>query len=183
MADLLGTFRRKAEELVTTINQKGGISATIDALRRQMEASDRRRNMTKVRMELRRLASQITEMITAVGVQAVGLHKSGHLSSPELAPLCAHIVELEEAVSRQKVELANLEVQMREAAGPEERTCPACHKAVPEAATFCPYCGTAVPAQMERFCVHCGAALRTGAQFCARCGTALSNGGKRKVSN
>jgi len=173
MTELLGTFRRKAEELVATINQKGGISTTIDTLRRQMEASDRRRNMTKVKTELRRLDTQITEMITAVGVQAVGLHKSGHLTSPELAPLCAHIVQLEEAVARQKVELAKLEVQMRESAGPAERACPACRHTVPDAATFCPYCGTALPAPVERFCAHCGAPLRPAAQFCARCGQAV----------
>jgi hypothetical protein len=171
MAELLGTFRRRAEDLIGAINRQGGISATIASLRRQMEISDRRRAMGRVKSELQRLDRQITEMITAVGVQAVGLHKAGRLSSPELQPLCAHIVELESAVARQKAELATLETQLREQSGPDERVCPSCGKAAPEGATFCPYCGGALPAQeLERFCVDCGAPLRAGARFCARCG-------------
>ncbi|MBN1401527.1 MAG: zinc ribbon domain-containing protein [Anaerolineae bacterium] len=171
MAELLGTFRRKAEDLVGAINRQGGISATIASLRRQMEISDRRRAISKVKSDLQRLDRQITEMITAVGVQAVGLHKAGRLSSPELQPLCAHIVELESAVARQKAELATLETQLREETASDERICPSCGKLAPESATFCPYCGGTLPAQNpERFCVDCGASLRAGARFCARCG-------------
>lgn len=170
MADLLGTFRRRAEDLIGAINRQGGISATIQGLRRQMETSDRRRSITKVKGELKRLDRQITEMITAVGVQAVGLHKGGRLRSPELEPLCAHIIELETAVASQKAELAQLEAQMRETPT-EERHCPTCGRPADEGATFCASCGGVLPAvHADHFCVDCGTQLRPGAQFCARCG-------------
>ncbi|MBC7237110.1 MAG: hypothetical protein H5T69_14815, partial [Chloroflexi bacterium] len=86
MSDLLSTFKERAEQLIAAINDRGGLKAAIDGLRRQMAEADRRRAINKIKAELKRLDGQITEMITAVGVQAVGLHKSGHLQSPELAP-------------------------------------------------------------------------------------------------
>jgi hypothetical protein len=171
MADLLGTFKRRAEDMVDAINRRGGLSGTIESLRKQMAASDQRRAVAKAKDEINRLDRQIIEMITAVGVQAVGLHRSGHLNSPELQPLCQHIAELEAALAAQKAELASLELTMRESAPSEAGFCPACGKQPPEGATFCPYCGTTMPASApERFCVHCGARLRAASKFCPRCG-------------
>ena len=68
MPDLLGTFKQKADDLIGAINRTGGIKATIDGVRRQMAASDQRRSIAKAKAELKRLDTQITEMITAVGV-------------------------------------------------------------------------------------------------------------------
>lgn len=176
MVDILTTFRQKAGELIQAINDRGGISAAIASLRRQMAESDRRREIARIRAELRRLDRQITEMITAVGVQAVGLHKTGHLHSPELQPLCEHIVELEAALATQKAELAQLESALREATAAASRDrCAVCGKPTIEGGTFCPHCGAPIPEPepQECFCVHCGAALRAGAKFCARCGQAV----------
>ena len=174
MAVLLNTFRQKAGDLISAINDRGGIRATIEALRRQMAEADRRRTIGKVKAELRRLDGQITEMITAVGVQAVGLHKAGMLHSTELQPLCAHIVELEAALAEQKSELATLEAAMHVATAGDPSTCPSCGKPLIEGATFCAHCGSPVPEHQEmRFCPHCGSALRRGARFCQRCGQAV----------
>jgi len=176
MAELLGTFREKAEGLIAAINEKGGISATIAGLRQQMAVADRRRAIGKVRSQLKRLDRQITEMITAVGVQAVGLHKAGTLSAPELEPLCHHIVELEAAVAQQKTALARLESMTRERPVGSADLCPACGKAVLEGGTFCPHCGAAAPkGEGQGFCAHCGASLRSGARFCAKCGRRLGD--------
>ncbi|MBM3189608.1 MAG: zinc-ribbon domain-containing protein [Chloroflexi bacterium] len=170
MGDILGTFRQRAGELIQAINDRGGISAAIQSLRRQMAESDRRREIGKIRAELRRLDRQITEMITAVGVQAVGLHKTGHLHSPELQPLCEHIIELEAALATQKAELAALESALREATASGDR-CPSCGQPTIEGGTFCPHCGAPIPApEPERYCIRCGASLRSEAKFCARCG-------------
>jgi len=173
MPDLLGTFKQKAEDLIGAINRAGGVKATIDSMRRQMAVSDQRRAVAKAKGELKRLDSQITEMITAVGVQAVGLHKSGLLDSPELQPLCDHIVQLEAAVAKQKVELTQLEAQMQAAKVAEQKDtiCTSCNHVIPPNATFCPYCGAPTPAPgTQAFCLHCGAALRENAKFCAKCG-------------
>ncbi len=173
MADILGTFRQKGEELLGSIQRAGGLRATIESLRRQMAEADRKRAMTKVRVELKRLDAQIAEMVTAVGVQAVGLHKAGKLDALELQPLAAHIVELEAAVAEQRSELARLEALAAAERSPEERRCAHCGRPLAENGTFCPHCGQAAPAAQaeEAFCAQCGARLRSKAKFCARCGS------------
>jgi hypothetical protein len=179
MADFLGAFRQKAEDLVGAINRRGGIRATIEGLRRQMAEADRRRAVGRVRGELKRLDRQITEMITAVGVQTVGLHKAGRLASPALQPLCQHMVELEAALAQQEAELAKLESQLRQGVGPDRRLCTACGKPLIAGGTFCPHCGAAVsPGEAERFCAHCGTELRPLARFCARCGQPVGDTGR-----
>ncbi len=174
MPDVLGTFRKKAEELIASINGAGGLRATVEGLRRQMAEADRKRAMNQVRSQLKQLDAQINEMNLAVGVQAVGLHRAGLLHSPELAPLCQHIVELEALVAQQREELRRLEALASSLQETDERVCAQCGRALPEEATFCPYCGAAAPAPVAaeepRFCAHCGAALREGSRFCARCG-------------
>jgi RNA polymerase subunit RPABC4/transcription elongation factor Spt4 len=172
MTDLLETFRERASDLASTIDRKGGIRATLESLRRQMAEADRHRAISKVRGDLKRLDQQITEMITAVGVQAVGLQQAGRLSAPELAPLCQHILELKTALVVQEAELAKLEATANMAnADPTRRACAKCGKVIPAEGTFCPYCGASAPApESRRFCIHCGATLRAESRFCAKCG-------------
>jgi RNA polymerase subunit RPABC4/transcription elongation factor Spt4 len=177
MADILGPFKRRAEELIDSVNSAGGLRATVEGLRTKMAESDRRRAIGRARSELKRLDAQITEMITAVGVQAVGLHRTGRLSAPELAPLCEHIVELETAVSQQRDELSRLETAAGRGTSQEERKCAQCAQLLPPNGTFCPYCGAAAPkpvAAEQRYCANCGASLREGARFCARCGQSVA---------
>jgi len=176
MADILAAFRKKAEELIESVNSAGGLRATIDGLRKQMAEADRRRAMGRARAELKRLDSQINELILAVGVQAVGLHRANRLAAPELAPLCQHVVELQAAVEEQRQELSRLEATEAKPAQ-AEAVCAQCGRVLPEGATFCPYCGAPVPRtgpETPRYCASCGAGLREGARFCARCGTAVS---------
>ena len=176
MVDLLSTFRERASDLIAAINDRGGVSGTIASLRRHMAEADRRRAMAQVRTQLKRLDGQITEMITAVGVQAIGLHKVGQLHSPELQPLCEHIVQLEQAVSWQKGELAALEAALQGPSTPAGRVCPHCKMAVVERASFCAHCGASLPTvEPERFCTDCGRTLRAGAQFCAYCGLSVAD--------
>lgn len=154
MTDLVSLFREKADEFLATINRTGGVRATIEALRRQMAEADRRRAMGRVKSELRRLDRQISEMITAVGLQAVALQEAGQLNSPELQPLCQHIIDLKATLSEQKAELAKLEavagaatVESPKAAGSPAAaptTCANCGRPVPAGGMFCPYCGAPV---------------------------------------
>ena len=176
MPDLVQAFRDKADDLLASINRKGGVRATIENLRRQMHVADQRRAINKVKGELKNLEKQIDEMTTAVGIQAVGLHEAGKLTSPELKPLCQHIVELRAALTQQQAELAKLEAlegAERAAPGP---VCSACGKPQSSEGTFCPYCGAARPASdAERFCTACGARLRSNSKFCAKCGQAVAD--------
>lgn len=172
MADILGTFKHRAEDLIAAINQRGGVSGTIQSLRRQMAVSDQKRTIAKIKTELKSLDHQINELITAVGVQAVGLYKVGKLHSQELEPLCAHVADLETVLEQQRTELAKLETELRLVDTQDGSTCTQCGQHVPEGATFCPHCGTARPAE-QQFCMHCGAPLRPQAKFCARCGQSV----------
>jgi len=185
MPDILETFKQKAADLTSTIDRAGGIRAMIEGLRRQMADADRRRMMNQVRTELKRLNGQITEMITAIGVQAVGLHEAGRMATPELRPLCQHVVELKQAVAQQEAELAQMEAEAAAAAAKTaaatapsgvaavERVCPTCGRAVPAEGSFCPYCGATLP-QLKQFCAYCGSELRPAARFCAKCGQAVN---------
>jgi len=171
MPDLLEVFRQKAEDLIAAIDRKGGVRGTIQSLRRQMVEADRRRAIGKVKAELKRLDSQITEMTTAVGVQAVGLHEAGALASPELQPLCEHILRLRATLAQQEAELAKLTPTPSESAPLSARTCAACGQPLPGESTFCPNCGARIQAAEETVvCGHCGAQLRAQARFCRRCG-------------
>jgi RNA polymerase subunit RPABC4/transcription elongation factor Spt4 len=170
MSDILGAFRQRAEDLIDTINSKGGVRATIDSVRRQMAEADRRRAINRAKDELRRLDAQIAELITAVGVQAVGLHRTNHLNSPELQPLCQHIVELQAAVEQQRAELATLEAKEPAESHDGERQCPKCGHALTTDGSFCPHCGAPLEREAPKFCAHCGAPLRPEARFCAKCG-------------
>jgi len=177
MPDLLEVFREKADSLLSSINSQGGIRSTIDSLRRQMEAADRRRAMTKAKSELKRLNDQVTEMITAVGVQAVGLHEADKLNSPELRPLCQHIVELKREVTRLESELAKMEAIVAQETPVTTGKCPRCGQSVSDNSSFCPYCGQHIEKPQERFCAACGSTLRPGAKFCAKCGRPTGTSG------
>lgn len=174
MSDLLGSFKDKADSLIGTINTEGGVRGAIDGLRRRMAEADRKRGIRKLRAELKKADSQVNEMINAIGVQAVGLYRAGNRVFGELAPLCEHIIELEELVENQREALAKLEAEsvksvQATATGP---VCASCGASTPSDATFCPHCATPVKRAdaSPTFCKHCGNALRESAQFCAKCG-------------
>lgn len=157
MPDVLQTFRQKAEEWAGALNRAGGVRAMLDGLRQQMAEADRRRAIGQIKTELRRLERQANEMVLAVGVQAVGLHKAGRLNAPELAPLCQHVSDLETALTEQKAELAKLEAEAEAAKAAAKATqpqptsaggaayCAACGKPLPGGSVYCPGCGAAVP--------------------------------------
>jgi len=177
MADLLEVFRQKTEALIAAIDRKGGVRGTIESLRRQMAESDRRRAIGKAKAELKRLNNQITEMITAVGVQAVGLHQAGKLTASELEPLCEHILQLKATLAQQEAELAKLTAPPDQVVAPGPGTCAACGQALPDGCTFCPYCGAQIPVPEKRLaCAHCGAPLRPNARFCQKCGQPTQQG-------
>jgi chromosome segregation ATPase len=188
MPDLLEAFKKKAEDVLGSINRSGGLRATIDGLRKQMAEADRKRAMSRARTEVKRLNAQVAEMITAIGLQVVGLHEAGKLASPELEPLCQHIVELKAVVTQQEKELARLEAEAEAEAAAQaqakveaETAAQAQAKVEAETATKAKATAEAVTkAQItpipvaNTLCVKCGKPLPAGATFCAYCGTAIS---------
>lgn len=176
MPDLLETFRKKAEDVLGSINRSGGLRATIDGLRKQMAEADRKRAMSKARAEVKRLNAQVAEMITAIGLQVVGLHEAGRLTSPELQPLCQHIVELKAAVTQQEKELARLEAEAEAEAAAQAQAkteAEAAAQALAKVEVAAKTQITATPVAITP-CAKCGKPLPVGATFCAYCGTAIS---------
>ncbi len=183
MSDLITVFRDQAQALWHKISDEGGLQETVSALRQRMAEADRRRAVAKARGQLRELEAQIEDLVTAVGVQAVGLYRSGRLQSPELDPLCQHVAELQRTLEEQEAELTRLEAKLEAsrdaeasqerqaasnaapeasatetAAAPAEqsRRCPACGKSLPKGDfAFCPYCAKALPPQEPLMPSHC----------------------------
>ncbi|MCE5258682.1 MAG: zinc ribbon domain-containing protein [Chloroflexi bacterium] len=200
MTDLLDVFRKKTEDIVDSINRAGGLRGTIESLRKQMAEADRKRAMSRAKAEVANLNQQVTEMINAVGLQAVGLHEAGKLSSPELQPLCQHIIDLKAALAQQEKELARLvadaeaEATKHAAAAPApaaaapavaplQTPCASCGKPLPSGAAFCAACGSPVASAAKpaanvetHFCIACGALLKSGAKFCSKCGATVTSG-------
>ncbi|MHB1357392.1 MAG: zinc ribbon domain-containing protein [Anaerolineae bacterium] len=188
MPDIIDAFRKKAEDVLGSINRSGGLRATIDGLRKQMAESDRKRAMSRARAEVKRLNTQVSEMITAIGLQVVGLHEAGKLTSPELEPLCQHIVELKAAVTQQEKELARLEAESEAEAAAQAKAKADAEAAAQARANVDAEAAALVKARAEvavkthiaptpsanASCTKCGKPLPAGATFCAYCGAAIS---------
>ncbi len=174
MDDLFGAVKSRAESLLQDLNRPGGLRSTIQGIRHKMAEADQRRAINRARAELARLDGQLTETITAVGVQAVALHSAGRLASPELAPLCQHVVDIRTALAEQKDELAKLEALLAARRESQAQACAACGRPLPAEGTFCPHCGAVLPERSEALhCAHCGSVLRPGSRFCPKCGQAV----------
>jgi hypothetical protein len=185
MPDLLEVFKKKADDVLGSINRSGGLRGTIDGLRRQMADADRKRAMSRARVEIKRLDGQVSEMVTAIGLQVVGLFEAGKLASPELEPLCQHIVDLKAVVAQQEKELARLEAEVEAEAAAlakakVEAEAAALAKAKLEAEAVAlakahvesaaKPLGTPVNV-LGATCQKCAKQLPAGATFCAFCGS------------
>ncbi|MGC9360463.1 MAG: zinc ribbon domain-containing protein [Anaerolineae bacterium] len=171
MSDIIDLLRTKAEDLIASVNRAGGLRATVEALRRQMAISDWRRAVARAKADIKRLDEQITDLVTAVGLQTVALHEAGKLAIPELDPLCAQIVELRGTHRDLERELARLEAEAEAAAKAQETEsrCPACGRSVEAGLRFCPHCGATLHPS-GRTCPYCHSPLRSQARFCSQCG-------------
>ena len=170
MSELVDLFRTKAEDLIASINRAGGLKATVEALRKQMEVSDRRRAVARAKADIKRTHEQITDMVTAVGLQVVALHEAKKLQVAELDPLCSQIVELRSTVRELETDLARLEAEAEAAVARDAgEHCRACGKPIQPGLRFCPHCGVTL-APPAPTCPHCSSPVRAQAKFCSRCG-------------
>lgn len=171
MDDLMQAIKARAESLLAEINRPGGVRSTIDTIRRRMAEADQRRAISRAREELKQLEARLNETITAVGLQAVGLHEAGRLDSPELQPLCQHVVEIKQALREQEEELQTLDALAAARREPQAELCPSCGRPLPAEGVYCAHCGAPIQARLSsRFCARCGSPLRADAKFCAHCG-------------
>lgn len=196
MADLMASFREQAQALWRKIREEGGLQETVAGLRQRMAEADQRRAIHKARSQLRELRGQIDELITAVGVQTVGLYRSGRLKAPELEPLCQHVAELQRTLEEQETELVRLEDELEAAqdaaareeaaqkagaqeTAPQEASAPS-PDATSKQAPRCPACGKALPEGDLAYCPHCAQPLPQKPvptpRNCETCGAELRPG-------
>lgn len=182
MSDIFHQLKDGADQVISEVDKlrQTGQSA-LTAIQERMAEAERKRKIKQLQSDLARLRQQIDQMITALGVQVIGLYEQGKLSKPELVTLCEHVGELKVKVKEKEEKLADLQplppepAQLTGPAAPVQTRllCPSCTQPLPAQATYCPYCGTQTtsPASPQiRFCARCGATLREQARFCPRCG-------------
>jgi len=171
MSDMLNAVKSRAQELIADLSRPGGLRSTVESIKRRMAIADERRALKRAREEVERLESQLSEALTALGLQSLGLYDSGRLSFPELEPLCRRSIAIRQSLADQKEALERLEALARARREAPSRLCPSCGRPVPDEGTFCPHCGAPVARPTEpRSCPACGSQLRGDARFCPQCG-------------
>jgi RNA polymerase subunit RPABC4/transcription elongation factor Spt4 len=154
MSDIIETIRQGADDLLSGLDQKGQIRSTLEGLRSQWSDLDRRRKISALEKQIKTQRAEMKQLTEALGLQTLSLYETGSITSPELARLCERITELRSEIEAQKaqVEQMKAEAQAQAQALAEARA----QQRAAHAATACPQCGTAVPANAE-FCHKCGA--------------------------
>ncbi len=188
MSDIFEQLKDGADQVISEVDKlrQTGQSA-LSAIQERMAEAERKRKLKQLQSELARLRQQIDQMITALGVQAVGLYEQGKLSNPELVTLCEHVSELRGQVKEKEEKLAALQPPSPEPAQPTSPAAPvetrllcrSCSQPLPAQVAYCPYCGAQTPSPAPpamHFCAQCGAALREQARFCPQCGAETLKG-------
>ncbi|NLV73641.1 MAG: hypothetical protein GXY52_03000 [Chloroflexi bacterium] len=175
MSEIFDLLRKKVEGILGSINAAGGLRGTIEALRRQMAESDRKRAMVRAQAEVGRLNEQVNEMVHAVGLQVVSMQEAGTLNVPQFQPLCERITELKAAINTHEAELERLiaEEKAAELARQQAKEAAAAAAASEKQAPASP--AAAPVSAASGMCRHCGSALQPGAAFCAFCATPVND--------
>lgn len=154
MADIIETIKQGADDLLSGIDQKGQIRSAIEGIRSQWTEMDRRRKVSSLENQIKTQRAEMKQLTEALGLQTLSLYETGSITNPELARLCERITEVRSEIEEQKaqVEQIKAEAQAIAQAQAEARA----QQRAASAATKCPQCGTALPANTE-FCHKCGA--------------------------
>ncbi len=141
--------------------------------------ADKMLRINRKRSEIGQLRKSISQLITQLGNTAYGLHNQGQTLAPELAQVCHQIDNLYADIQRmeQEIEQIRREALPTQPIASAER-CHVCSAALPQAATFCPSCGSPRPKPQPTItCKNCGSSLPADASFCANCGQPVALSG------
>lgn len=106
-------------------------------------------------------------------VQIGQLYVTMHSDSPDEA-----MVPLIQQIETSTRKISELQQQIKTIKGVQK--CPHCGAEVPLSASFCIFCGTAMPKASvisdtdTIACPNCGAVIKKGAKFCSSCGKPIS---------
>ena len=202
VSEILESIKQSASQVLSELDQKGQIKSTLVGIRHQWSEVERRRKISSLGGEVKKLQAETKQLTEALGLQTLALFDVGKIAHPELSRLCERINEIRVEMDQKKAELLELKAQAK----PKTVACPKCQTQVQSDAEFCPKCGgrieplpkpeapppttqrkvvrercprckTVLPPQ-SGFCPSCGVKLkrpRTGAkQFCPSCGAEMS---------
>lgn len=150
--------------------------SVLDEMKRRRDQvaleADKMLRINRKQGEIGQWRKQVEQSIVQLGNTAFGLHGLGATLPPELADVCRQIDGLNAQILQGEREIERI----RQESLPEPipltgPRCPSCSFVMPEAATFCPNCGSPRPKpQPTQVCGKCGNALPPDARFCAICG-------------
>ncbi len=137
--------------------------------------ADKMLRINRKQSEMGQLRKQVEQATIQLGNSAYGLHTQGNLS-PELSGVCQQIDSLYAQIRQAEQEIERIRQEtLPDPAPMTGLRCPACGFAIPEAAVFCPNCGSPRPKpQPTSVCASCGNALPVDAHFCANCGQVVT---------
>jgi len=184
MSDLIESIKQGAEQVISSIDQKGQIQSAIQGIRNQLGEIDRKRKIGQLESQIKSLQSEMKQLTEALGLQTLSLYDIGKIKHVELTRLCDRINELRSDLEQQKADLAELKVT------PAPKVtmvkCPRCQTRVPDNAEFCPKCGErlqeleskkpaeAKPRVIVRMrCPKCKTILPQEGDFCPKCGVKI----------
>ena len=199
MSEIIESIKQSASQVLSELDQKGQIKSTLVGIRQQWSEVDRRRKISSLGNEVKKLQDEIKQLTEALGMQTIALFDVGKITHPELSRLCERINEVRVEVVQKKAELIELKSQAK----PKTVACPLCQTQVQSDAEFCPKCGGRLqpPAKPEAptqrkvvrercpkcktilppqsgFCPSCGVKLKrpqdNAKQFCPSCGAEMS---------
>ena len=183
MSEIIESIKQSANQVLSELDQKGQIKSTLVGIRHQWSEVERRRNISSLGGEVKKLQAETKQLTEALGLQALALFDVGKIAHPELSRLCERINEIRVEKDQKKAELLELKAQTK----PKTVACPQCQTQVQSDAEFCPKCGgkiepparpeaPAVPPQrkvVRERCPKCKTILPPQSGFCPSCGVKL----------
>lgn len=124
------------------------------------------------------LRRDIQAQLDALGQAALTAYRGGEIAHPQLVSICRQIDALNEQIAQREARIEQIRAEklvtppVVPAASSAGLPCPNCKQLVPEAATFCPFCGYKIPKAPPATtpCASCGSPMPSAAQFCPVCG-------------
>lgn len=150
--------------------------SVLDEMKRRRDQvaleADKMLRINRKQGEIGQLRKQVEQSIVQLGNAALGLHSLGIALPSELTAVCQQIDALSAQILQAEQEVERIRQETLPEPAPLAGTrCLTCGFMVPDAAAFCPNCGSARPKPPPSVtCIQCGNFLPPDARFCANCG-------------
>lgn len=154
--------------------------SVLDEMKRRRDQvaleADKMLRINRKQGEIGQWRKQVDQSIVQLGNAALGLHSLGIALPPELTAVCQQLDALSAQILQAEQEVERIRQETLPEPAPLTGTrCLVCGFMVPDAAVFCPNCGSARPKPPPSvICVNCGNSVPPDARFCANCGQPIA---------